>query len=342
MFKTLKKYMWNILAKHFAGETTEKEEHIISGWRKNPENNTIYNQIKSDLKILENMKTQFDVDSAWNKLHKRIEEEGYATTSAVQETGRHKLVRLKPNQILVRVAASVIFILAAGFILYASGVFSYLKYRTINVATLTNEEIKTIVLPDGSKVYLNSGTSFSYPRHFQNEVRQVSLSGEAFFEVEADKTNPFVIIANGALVRAVGTSFNVNARENEQHIDVFVESGSVELVEADNINNSILLESGFIGTLERNHLARTKSDDRNRIAWKTKQMVFHNTPLSEVLDILYDVFKIEIIIKEPGIDTTRIVGEYNNDPLDDILEVICTQNHLKVDKLDNKIYLSHK
>lgn len=342
MFKTLSKHMWNILAKHFAGETTEKEEYIISGWLKDPVNITIYNQIKSDLKILDNMKTQFDVDSAWTKLHKRIEEEGYFTTSADQETGRHKILRFKSNQILVRMAASVLFILAAGFILYASGVFSYLKYRTINIVTLVNEETKTVVLPDGSQVYLNSGTSFSYPRRFQDGVRQVNLSGEAFFEVEADKTNPFVIKANGALVRAVGTSFNVNARENEQHIDVFVESGRVELVEADNINNSILLESGFIGTLERNHLARVKSDDKNRIAWKTRQMDFYNTPLSEVLDILNDVFKIEIIIREPGIDTTRIIGEYNNDPLDEILEVICTQNHLKVEKSDNKIYLSHK
>lgn len=342
MLKTSDKYMWNILAKHFAGETTEKEGHIITEWRKNPGNNTIYNQIKSDLKILENMKTQFDVDSAWTKLHKRIEEEGYITASAAQRTGQHKLVRLKPNQILVRLAASVIFILAAGFILYASGFFSYMKYRTINVATLANEDTKTVILPDGSQVYLNSGTSFSYPRRFQNEVRQVNLTGEAFFEVEADKTYPFVIKANGALVKAVGTSFNVNARGNEQHIDVFVESGKVELMEADNINNSILLESGYVGTLMQNHLARAKSEDKNCIAWKTKQMDFHNIPLSEVLDVLYDVFKIEIIIREPGIDTTRIIGEYNNDPLDDILEVICTQNHLKVEKSDNKIYLSYK
>ncbi|MBN2481083.1 MAG: FecR family protein [Bacteroidales bacterium] len=337
-----------MLARHFAGETLAEEEIEMSEWLKNPDHYIIYNQIKSDWKILENMKTQFNADLAWTKLHKRIIQKEpdtvltYDTPMVKHDTpsGLRKLWKASPYQTLIRIAASVVIILATGFVLYATGFFSALKYRNINVVTLANEAIKTVLLPDGSHVYLNSGTTLAYPRQFKNKTRQVSLSGEAFFDVTADASNPFVIKANGALVKAVGTSFNINAREIEQHVDVFVESGKVELMEANNADNSVLLEPGYIGTLAQNKVNSKISEDRNCIAWKTRQMEFYYTQLSEVLEILNDVYKVEIIIREPGIDTTRIIGEYNNDPLDHILDVICTQNHLKIEKSDNKIYLS--
>ncbi|MBN1158811.1 MAG: FecR domain-containing protein [Bacteroidales bacterium] len=340
MFREPDKNTWILLARHFAGETMAEEETEISEWLREPDHYTLYNQIKSDWNMLENMKTQFNTEQAWTKIHKRITQEGQVDRTVSGSSQQPVLWKLRPSGTLIRIAASVLIILTAGFVLYMAGIFPVMKSGNIDVVTLANEEIKTVLLPDGSQVFLNSGTTLTYPRLFKNETREVSLQGEAFFDVAADASDPFVIRADGALVKAVGTSFNVYARENEQHVDVFVESGRVELIEADNTDNHIMLESGYIGTLTQNEVNSRKSGDKNCIAWKTKQMVFYNTPLSEVLKILSDVYKVEINIREAGIDTTQIIGEYNNDPLDHILKVICTQNNLKIEKSDNKIYLS--
>jgi ferric-dicitrate binding protein FerR (iron transport regulator) len=240
------------------------------------------------------------------------------------------------------VAAGVLLVLATGFLLYATGILNGLRTGTNLVATERNGEVQHVSLPDGSEVYLNSATRFSYPKRFNEGRRTVSLSGEAYFDVAADPEHPFVIETGDAIVRAVGTSFSVNGSElSEDGVMVFVESGRVELMNANDTSNRVMLEPGYSGTLIQGRLKSTFMMGRNCIAWKTGQMEFRNTPLSEVVDVLQDVYKVEIVIPDAGIDTTRIIGNYNNDPLDMILEIICTQNHLKVEKSDQKIYLSH-
>lgn len=338
MFSTSNKQIWKLLAKHFAGETGEMEESALMEWRKSPENNIIYKNTNHDWNLIKDMKEQFNVDNAWSTLYKRIT--GRSDIEQTELHVRQKNFRISAHyRTFLRFAALILIIFGTGLILYTTGVFSGWS-RNISIATLPGDEIEQVYLPDGSSVYLNSGTTLTYPKRFITGSRKVGLVGEAYFEVAADETNPFVISANNALVRAIGTSFNVNTTENEQQVNVFVESGRVELIEADNNANLVLLEPGDIGILKPNSIGSIRSDNKNSIAWKTKQMEFNNTEISDVLDILNDVYKVEIVIEEPGIDTTRIIGEYNNDPLDDILQVICTQNHLKIEKTDNKVYLS--
>jgi len=148
---------------------------LCNGLTTSPENRALYNELKSDWKIMEAMKTQFNVDNAWNKLHHRIVE---SEESPVVLPGQARKVPsyrffLTP----VRIAASIILLALLG----TSVLFlNQINWQKINVSANISERGKNIVLPDGSTVYLNANSSISYTKSFGKKSREVKLQGEAF------------------------------------------------------------------------------------------------------------------------------------------------------------------
>ena len=92
-------------------------------------------------------------------------------------------------------------------------------------------------LPDGSKIFLNRNSEFSYRSNFGKHRRDVKLTGEAFFEIAPDASKPFIIDAGKAKVKVVGTSFNVITNNSESAVEVFVKTGKVML--SDNSGSQI-------------------------------------------------------------------------------------------------------
>ena len=109
---------------------------------------------------------------------------------------------------------------------------------------------KAVTLPDGSTVYMNAGARLSYSKQFGRKNREVQLTGEAFFDVTPDKKRPFSISAGNAVIRVLGTSFNVNSSNKENQVEVYVSTGIVELSESGNQNNRVLIHPGNIGLIE--------------------------------------------------------------------------------------------
>jgi transmembrane sensor len=346
MWKLLKKYKdmpaqektdWNLLAKHFAGETNDVENDVIAQWlEKNPANRKLFNNLKSDQKIMDTAPVRFNVDNAWDKLHTRIVDHDMA-----QEPVSKIIPVTQPVRYLFtpfRIAAALLFLAVMG----ASLVYLTGRGRNISVSTASNDRVRNITLPDGSAVYMNANSRLVYSKKFNQKSREVTLEGEAFFEVTPDKNKPFLIRANGASIRVVGTSFNVNAKKGDSQVEVFVSTGIVEIYETGNQRNSLMLNPGFSGTISQQGMVSELISNENPIAWKTGNMDFSDTKLLEAVEILNNVYKVEIMCLETGLDSTRINGSYSyqHDPLDTILNVICVQNTLKVEKSQNKIYLS--
>jgi ferric-dicitrate binding protein FerR (iron transport regulator) len=328
---------WSLLAKELAGETNEQEKQAVAEWLdKISANRELYQKIKSDWKIMDTMHVQFNVDKAWNKLHDRI------LAGEPEPSAEEPMPRLRSWKFALtplRIAAALLLLALLG----AAAGFLVTRSQQVNVTAAVDERGKKIVLPDGSSVYLNGNSSIRYTKSFNKRTRDIRLTGEAFFEVAPDKTKPFRILANNACIKVLGTSFNVNASGNHGNlVEVYVSTGLVELSEAGDDAHSILLRPGNIGRLEANKITAHKTVNENCIAWKTGIMTFNETRLSEVTPVLNKVYNVQIIIREPGVDTTRITGSYSDDTLDRVLEVICKQNHLTVEKSDNMIYLSRQ
>lgn len=328
---------WSLLAKYMAGETNEKEKQAVTEWLdNNPENRVLYKEIKSDWKIMDTMNSRFNVDNAWNKLQNRI----VANDGSIADSNNIAAHQLSRRNFLtpMRIAASLLFLAFLGTSLF----FVAGRLQRVNVTADYNEKGKEVILPDGSTVYLNGSSSISYSKNFDKKSREVRLDGEAFFEVTPDKSKPFSIYANKARIKVLGTSFNVDARNDDDIVEVFVTTGIVELSDAEDQHNHVLLRPGNIGMLNHNTVSSTNAENENCIAWRTGIMTFHDTMLSEVTAVLNEVYNVNIVFRDSGIDTTHINGSYQNDPLDDILNAICMQNQLIVEKSANMIYLSRQ
>jgi ferric-dicitrate binding protein FerR (iron transport regulator) len=303
------------------------------GCKISPETGT-FNKLKSDQKIMDTMPERFNVDKAWDKLHNRLANHG-----EIPGTGAEAMPLTKHTWFLMtpfRIAASLLFLALIG----ASLFYLSIKAHNVTVTTTSNDRVRNITLPDGSSVYLNANTRLVYSKKFNRKSREISMVGEA--RSQPDKDKPFLINVNGACIKVVGTSFNVNAKNSNDQVEVYVSTGVVELFGSGNQENKVLLKPGFLGMISRNEIKSEQTNDENPLSWKTGNMNFQDTRLPEAVAILNNVFKAEIVCLEPALDTTRINGhyQYGKDPLETILNVICTQNHLRVGKSENKIYLS--
>lgn len=327
---------WNLLARYVAGETDSNETESVLAWaEKSTANKALLKEIKIDWQMMDCMDERFDVDNAWNKLQERINGEQGKVVEMPVAARQKSLVHYFSTP--ARIAASIVLLAILGLaVVTATG-----KFQRISLASNYGEKNRVINLPDGSKVHLNSDTKISYSRKFGRNSRDISLTGEAYFEVTPDKKKPFRIYAGSACVTVVGTSFNVNTRKDNGKVEVYVESGIVELSENGNHENHVLLHPGNVGYFNNKMVSGFMAETANSIAWKTGDMTFIDTPLLDVIDLLNNVYNVNISVEGEGIDTIRINGSYRNDPLEDILAAISRHNpHLNIAKSDDTGYLS--
>lgn len=324
---------WDLVAKKLAGETGTGEEAELQTWLdQSHENRKVFDEIRTDWKKMDQMEKQFNVDRAWNKVHQRI-----AVQDGMPVDRPAMAVPRRTWMTPMRLAASFLLVALLGT---ASVYISY-RMKTVTVTTASNDRQRSVSLPDGSVVTLNADSRISYSKEF-NRNRNVNLTGEAFFEVAPDKQHPFVIHADKADIRVVGTSFNVKTDGGAQGVQVYVSTGVVEMFPSGSSNNRVTLHPGDIGLLSAGSVSSHKSRNANSIAWKTGEMDFRDTRLSDAVEVLNQMYGVNIICQEPGMDTILTNGTYRypDESLDKILEILCTQNTMKARKEDHTIYLS--
>jgi ferric-dicitrate binding protein FerR (iron transport regulator) len=272
---------------------------------------------------------KINVDSAWEKLRGRIQEDEL-DLPLVEETRTRRLI---PT--VFKYAAAIIVLVGLG----------WFATELINTNGLevqyadANEQGKEIVLPDGSSVVLNADSKISYPKEFKQNQRKVTLEGEAFFDVTKNPEKPFIIEAKDAEVRVLGTSFNVNASIPGYKVEVFVETGLVQLSRKMNGEEKILINPGNIGILNNEELSNQENTDKNIIAWKTKEIIFHEESLENVINTLNKVYKVNIDCSSDEVLNLRYTSTFRNQDIDSILNVICLTFNLKLDNTDDGINL---
>jgi ferric-dicitrate binding protein FerR (iron transport regulator) len=238
---------------------------------------------------------------------------------------------LKP---FLKVAAMVVLAIVLGTVVY-----QYIRdnalSRQINEVIAGANAIKTIELPDGTVVSLNTNTRINYPERFSRDKREVSIQGEAFFEVKPNKHKPFIIHAGNAQIKVLGTSFNVNAYPEAEKVEVIVETGKVQVsnkVATIAKTNELILDPGDKGTLicASNDLLKTTNNDPNFLAWKTHNLIFRETSLKEVIANLEKVYKVDIVVSDDKLNNLLLSAQFNNYSVDFILKVIQTTFNLEL------------
>lgn len=146
-----------------------------------------------------------------------------------------------------------------------------LMYNTVSTP---NGRQFQLMLPDGSKIWLNAASSVTYPTAFKGNLREVKITGEVYFEVKQEADNPFIVqIANGSQIQVLGTSFNVNAYNDEAAIYTTLLSGSVQI--KNNGTAPVVLKPGYQSRFVRKTgaLEVRRANEEAVMAWK--QGYFH-------------------------------------------------------------------
>ena len=179
-----------------------------------------------------------------------------------------------------------------------------------------------ITLPDSTKVWLNSDTKISYPADYGLKERNVTLVGEAYFEVAKNPDKRFIVEAKGMQVEALGTSFNVNAYQNDNKIIASLFSGSVRVSYDRHVAILKPHESVKVDLLNRS-FSRYKDESMQNIAlWRKNEITFDGESLEEITHIMSRLYNTTICIEDESLKKVCYIGTIRNNNLENFIDII--------------------
>ncbi len=317
-----------LIWKKLRGETSESENHALADWlNQSTENQQLADKIETIWQSFDAAPTEFavDLDAEFLDLKKRI---------AQEKAEPMRVVRGGKFEIPWRRAAAAVAILAVA----VWGFRQISSPAKIQMQTVFAKTTEKVALPDGSKVWLREGSTLEFPEKFSQNSRSVSLTGEAFFEVEHDVLHPFKIQnSDGSTVEVLGTAFNISTPENAPATEVFVKTGRVRFAHAGS-KTAAILEAGQKSIFDHNTLKVKvlKAETSNDLAWQTGGLSFENTPVSQVILDFEKFYGVEISLKNFALVDCKYTSPLNNQPAEKALEALALAFGMTVKKLGEK------
>ena len=229
--------------------------------------------------------------------------------------------RIRPIHIWQSAAAILFLLLASSVYLSTVGTKAEtdLLQQYIPIA-----EMRSLTLPDGTKVQLNSKSTLLYPQEFTGDSRSVFLLGEANFKVKPDKKRPFIVKSNDLQITALGTEFNVSAYPESQEIATTLISGSIR-VDYNNLTTSVILHPNEQFAYNRNNkkydLSNPDMDDVT--AWQRGELVLQKMTLTDIINVLERKYPYAFVYSIKNLKNDRFSFRFkDNAPLEEVMEII--------------------
>jgi ferric-dicitrate binding protein FerR (iron transport regulator) len=202
-----------------------------------------------------------------------------------------------------------------------SGIGDYSSMATNTIETPRGGEYQ-ITLSDGTKVWLNAASRLEYPTSFTGNERNVSLTGEAYFEVAANKSMPFKVTSGAQTVEVLGTHFNINAYPDESEIRTTLLEGSVRVSDQD-FKNSKLLKPGEQSVVARGEAIKVLAVRTvDAVAWKNGLFAFANDDIESVMRKISRWYDVEVDY-ESTVTREGFVGSVSRfEKLSDVLSTL--------------------
>ena len=196
-----------------------------------------------------------------------------------------------------------------------------------------------VVLPDGSKVWVNSDSRLSYGSRFNQKERVLSLEGEAYFEVTPDKDRPFIVETDELAVRALGTSFNVKSYEEEKDVSTVLMTGKVE-VTSDYDRLVLNPNERIVFNKQTGHMEKsTVENTGDYINWKYNALTFNGETFENIVHTLERYYNTRIVFESETLKKYRFTGTPGNTSLESILQILSLTSPLSYEVRDSMIIL---
>lgn len=324
-----------ILLSYLKGDASKEDCLLVETWSEaSSDNRKVLEQLYYILFIRDRLEAieQVDAEASLAKLKSDIRRKDYRgqitnrqKTGNVQDNNIPKDIKPKNNsRSMMRYTA-----VAAAFltgIIFTAAIIGGLSGSKASYIFLTEKgERAQVLLPDGTRVWLNSSTHLSYQSSFFGFDRKLDLTGEAYFEVAPDKYKQFIVNTNHVKTRVLGTKFNIRARDNEQRIVTTLLEG---LIRADiaipgEKDKEVLIKPGQELTVNTQtyNLKLTKSVRSDDILlWIKGKLNFNNSTLLSITSSLETHFDVQFLFDSGDLKNKRFTGEFETD--DDITQIL--------------------
>jgi len=362
---------WHLVTKYLRKELSQPEEQELDNWRKSSElHSLIYEEIISDKHIQDLLKAGKwnDTSAEWQAILKRIE----------PSANKYSLSRRKLG-LAISAAATILVLLsvAAGYFFIR---YSDLKKQQTHGYTYIfspRGQRTRVILPDSTKVWLNSESSLKYAANYNSEIREVTTEGEAFFQVQKNPGKPFYVNVDEIKIKVYGTSFNVKAYPEDKSIETTLIEGKLSissLLPQNGIANEIFLKPNekciymrktidislqdkksaikVADTKKNNHDDATVSkviikqniNPEEEKLWKYGNLIFKDEPFPELAKKIERWYDVRIHFVDEKIKDYKFTGEFNKETINQAMEalMLSSQKSYKYEIVYRDIYLKSK
>jgi len=304
-----------LISRFLAGDASQQDSEVLNSWiSESPENARTfdeYRKVWEKTGILEG-KPSFNIELEWEEFRSRI------VPLKNDSPLNNFLAGPKFFGSFYRMAAIIVLGLVFGYTIY------YLNKQSSTQTFYAETGKERIELPDGTIVILNKDASITYPEKFSSKTRLVTFSGEGFFEVKSDSLQPFIIRSNNLSIRVLGTSFNVKADPDSPEIEVIVKTGKVALYQGSDSKNmrSIVAGEKAVFAKDSKEISISENSNPNFLSWETGNMVFNESSLNEVLEVLSSVYHKKFYVTSQNISKCRLTVSFENEELSTVLKIL--------------------
>ncbi|MBN2522099.1 MAG: DUF4974 domain-containing protein [Bacteroidales bacterium] len=356
-----------LIMKFISGRASDEESESIIEWL-NEEHKNILHYFHLKRLWQENVTNPNDQDflnNSWERLKLRMGSQINGTS-----TNNNKQ-NIAWNFARISAAASILILLATSLFF---GVRNYQISRyedNLNQVSVPLGSRSTIILPDGSKVWLNSGSKLLYPSGFRGKSRKVILEGEGFFEVKADRSSPFIVSAADLKIKALGTSFNIKSYPDESIIETILVNGKIEvntsngkglhspIILAPNQKLTYLKNEGTVNlsSIEEgikmdkpkdqkvevpdinNFKIATKIDPEIFTSWKDGKLIIDGETLESLVPKLERYYNVRISLKDDSMKNFRYSGILEEVTIEEVLRAIQETSPIRYEINKNYVVL---
>lgn len=307
-----------LLERFFDGTATNEEVHFISDQFRN------------------NEFEQKWMEEQWNNADEKVNP---VVQQKILEQIREKI---RPRQMLTlhrffAIAATVAILIISTFTGYL-----VLENRSFNndmVVTVAKGQKADVLLPDGSRVWVNSGSTLMYGSRFNRKERIIHLEGEAYFEVAENENAPFIVKTNGFSVKALGTAFDVKAYPEEELFSVVLINGKVEAGD-ENSKLTISPNQKVVYNRVNKNMQKTDVDDgKIYTSWMNNRLAFESETFASIASTLERNYNVRITFESETLKNIRYSGTLHDNSLESILQILSITSPLSYRMEGSHIFL---
>lgn len=337
----MKKDKSDIIGKYLDNTLSSEESIELSAMLKNKENVAEFNELVQTNHLVDIATKKFDAGKAFEKFNaitedKKSREKNVAEFKEQVQTNHlvdiatkkfdtekaferfnalteEKISKEKKGVInLIRpyfkYAAILIVVFAVGFYFVNRNINSYVSISTLNA------QKSSIELPDGTKVWINAGSTLSYKKDFIQDERRIKLNGEAYFEVTKNESKPFIVELNDkSTITVLGTSFDVKSYKEDTESVVTLLEGKIKFIPKKAIEKAIIMNPGSKVVIENatNDVQLLAEENViSTLSWRNDELIFNRENLINIVNELKRFYNMEIAIKSKDLENQLFTASF--------------------------------